>query len=278
MNLTTILLVAALVLLFAGFFAIVFWLESLKQKKINIQLKEVAKNLSGQCVDNGPWKHPLIVVDHERLRTRIGLERSKVNDSTGTSMLQVKQLKITTDGLDPQYKMSIVPLTLTAKASAWVKGRQARTGMESFDDTFVVESNRFQDSMREIISPDVARKLASVSRFDPLKILAGNAGKKKPKNADPIKNTPLERKRKSLPIWKINLDAMAKQINKHRFKLSINEGKSELLLLVQESEMSSLTEFIYTLIDTQREIVANLSTLERCAVNKPAINGATREA
>ena len=256
---------------FVGFFAIVFWLESLKRKKINAQLKDVAENLSGQYVANGAWKHPLIVVDHEGLRTRIGLERSKINDGTGTSMLQVKQLKITTDGLDPQYKISIAPPTLAAKASAWVKGHRARTGMEFFDDKFVIESNRFQDSMRDIISPNVARKFESVSRFAPLKILAGNAGKKK--NAAPIKNTPIARMRKSLPFWDVNLGAMTKQINKHRFKLSINEGKSELLLLIQESEMGSLTEYIYTLVDAQREVVANLSTLEKCAANKPAING-----
>ena len=79
--------------------------------------------------------------------------------------------------------------------------------------------------------------------------------------------------RKSLPFWDVNLGAMTKQINKHRFKLSINEGKSELLLLIQESEMGSLTEYIYTLVDAQREVVANLSTLEKCAANKPAING-----
>ena len=186
-------------------------------------------------------------------------------------MLQVKQLKITTDGLDPQYKISIAPPTLAAKASAWVKGHRARTGMEFFDDKFVIESNRFQDSMRDIISPNVARKFESVSRFAPLKILAGNAGKKK--NAAPIKNTPIARMRKSLPFWDVNLGAMTKQINKHRFKLSINEGKSELLLLIQESEMGSLTEYIYTLVDAQREVVANLSTLEKCAANKPAING-----
>ncbi len=274
MNLTIILLVAAVVLAFVGFFAIVFWIEFLKINKINAQLKEVAENLSGQYVDNGAWKHPLIVVDHEGLRTRIGLERSKINDGTGTSMLQVKQLKITTDGLDPQYKISIAPPTLAAKASAWVKGQRARTGMEFFDDKFVVESNRFKDSMRDIISPDVARKLESVSRFAPLQILAGNTGKKKkPKNAAPIKNTPIARMRKSLPFWDVNVGPMTKQINKHRFKLSINEGKSELLLLIQESEIGSLTEFIYTLVDAQREVVANLSTLEKCAVNKPAING-----
>ena len=271
MNLIIILLVATVVMAFVGFFAIVFWLESLKRKKINAQLKDVAENLSGQYVDNGAWKHPLIVVDHEGLRTRIGLEQSKINDGTGTSMLQVKQLKITTDGLDPQYKISIAPPTLAAKASAWVKGHRARTGMEFFDDKFVIESNRFQDSMRDIISPNVARKFESVSRFAPLKILAGNAGKKK--NAAPIKNTPIARMRKSLPFWDVNLGAMTKQINKHRFKLSINEGKSELLLLIQESEMGSLTEHIYTLVDAQREVVANLSTLEKCAANKPAING-----
>lgn len=262
------------VLAIAGLVVWVIWHELNKLKKANLQFKAIADKLNGHCVDHGTWAHPLIIVDHEGLRTRISLEQTKVFDQTGTSMLQVKQLKLTTDGYDPQFKMSVVPGSFTVKANAWVKGHRTESGRADFDSKFVIASNRFHDSMNFIISPDVARKVLAISRFEPTQTLSGVEGKTSSKGDVPAKDSLLERKRKNLPALSVNLKALTNQINKQRFRFSFEEGKSHFQLLVHESEIESLTELVLTMVYLQRQVASNVMTLEKTAIKKP---GAEKE-
>jgi len=262
----------ALVALLGLFFAGVFWFELSKRKQISLRLKAVAKTLGGQCVEpQSPWQHPLIVVDNEGLRTRISLEQSKPGDGTGTSMLQVKKLVLVTDGYDPHLKLAVVPNSLSSKASTLFAGQRCLTGREDFDSKFVVASKQFQHDMADVISPDVARKVMEIGHFDPMSNTVGKDISKTEdaSNADSVPFLPWQRKKQKLPIVAANLNAMVNQMNKHRFRLSFDGGKCELRLLVQESELDAMEEYVYTMIDIQRQVAANVSALQNSVVKKP---------
>ena len=261
--------VASAVLVFAGLvIGFAFWKEFGQRKKTNQQLKKIADILKGQCIDNGTWTHPLIVIDHAGLRTRISLTPLKIFDQTGTSMLQVKQLILTTDGYDPQLRMSVIPTSLQAKASAWVRGNRIESGRAEFDRQFVIASNFYRDAMQYIISPEVASRVLEVSRFEPSKPGKNAAGKTSLKDV-PAKDSFFERKRRKLPGLKCNLESLVRQINKHRFRFTFEKGISEFKLLIHESEIESLEKLLLTMVDVQREVASNVLTLGKGVVKKP---------
>ncbi|MEM7456811.1 MAG: hypothetical protein AAF456_20880 [Planctomycetota bacterium] len=237
----------------AGVVALVLYVIRNEREKYNRckeKIRETADRLNGHYVEYGPWwSLPKIVIDHSGFRFHVDLKR----DSPQDSGIKFVSLRVTADGMDPQFNFSVTPLSFGAKAGAWLSGNGVKTGDEEFDSRLLVATNRHRSSINMLLSPMARQSLQFLSTFEPeLK----SAGKDLKQSAE---------KRQSEQVVMLNA---AKTINRKRFDMKVEAGKAEFNQVIHVSELDILDQNINAMLNVFVDLDENYQTLERTTVVK----------
>lgn len=225
----------------------------------NRQMEQLANQLGAHLIPGDNWKKPQLVMDHNGLRTRVQFEEL----GSAHSHVEIhptwkqKLLTVTTDGFDPTFEMRIGPRSLAKNISAWFKGQSGSTGCPDMDKQFSVASNRCQDSLHAILSPEIRDAILAIDGF-------AEAPTKPVKAQQPVKPNHATATNANDVMPGMNIDT-------GRFQLRMVAGECHCHLLVHPSEEARLQEIVRSIVDIQAGISDRIIAVSKLAKNTSVV-------